>query len=381
MSNSRWAAFVAHDLSGRDFVIDVFRGLAVIGMILVNHPIPLRPTFTPLAHAPWHGLTLADTIYPAFLFIVGVALALTTGSRANPTRQLPGGFHVRVARRVVLLFALSVLIINFPSYGLSTLSVTGGVLAQIGLCYLILAYLAALTGWRVQVALVLGVLLAEWALYAWLPVPGVGAGAMSPEGNAQRYIEETIFGSFAQRLKTSDNSFAGVVFTMATVATGLTGLLAGTWLRCVKAPKARAAGLLAAGALLVLLGSLWGLALPINKQLGTPSFVVLTSGISLLLLSTLYWVIDARGWRAWAKLPHVAGVNALVFFVLAWSLQRIVGHGRFTAADGSSVMFRHYLRDHWPAGQVGSLIFSLLYLGACFAVIGWFYRRRWFFKL
>lgn len=375
-----WSSLISRDLAGRDSVVDVFRGLAVIGMILVNHPIPLRPAFAPLVHAPWHGWTFADTIYPAFLFIVGVAVALTTVRTAGAMARMPEGFHGRIARRVILLLALNVLIFNFPDYGLSTLNLTG-VLAQIGWCYLLLAYLAVLTTWRLQAALVLAVLVGQWALYTLVDVPGVGQGVMTPEGNAQYYLEHLIFGDFVQRLYASDVSIGGLVFTLSTTATALTGMLAGTWLRGVKEPAVRAAGLFSAGCVLAPLGLLWGTVLPINKQLWTPSFVVLTTGISLQSLAMLYWLVDARGWRRWTWLPHVAGVNALVFYVLAWSLQRIVGYGRFTAADGSKVMFRHFLRDHWPAGQAGSLGFSLLYLSVCLAVIGYFYRRRWFFKL
>lgn len=380
MSGRFWSDFVSHDLAGRDVVVDVFRGLAVIGMILVNHPIPLRPAFAPLVHAPWHGWTFADTIYPAFLFIVGVAVALTTARKVGEANRLPTGFHGRVARRVALLFALNVVIFNFPVYGLATLNLTG-VLAQIGWCYLLLAYLAVLTNWRLQATFVLAALVGQWALYTLVDVPGVGSGMMTLEGNAQRYLEHLVFGDFVRRLYASDASIGGLVFTLSTTVTALTGMLTGAWLRGVKDPAVRAAGLFSAGCTLAPLGMLWGTVLPINKQLWTPSFVVLTTGISLQALALLYWLVDAQGWRRWTWLPHVAGVNALAFYVLAWSLQRIVGYGRFTAADGSTVLFRHVLRDHWPGGQAGSLVFSLLYMSVCFAVIGYFYRRRWYFKL
>jgi predicted acyltransferase len=380
MRQQFWSILVSNDLAGRDYVIDVFRGAAVIGMILVNHPIPLRPVFAPLAHAPWHGWTFADTIYPAFLFTVGVAVALTTVKRLDNSDSIPAIFHWRILRRGMFLIALNLLIINFPYYDPGSLSLTG-VLAQIGWCYLALAYLALHLGSRALVLLLFVLLLGQWGLYGMLDVPGHGLGEFTPEGNAQRYLEHLIFGSLVQRLYASDVSIAGVVFTLSTIATGLTGVLTGRWLRAASDPAVKSAGLFAVGCVLLPIGLLWGTVLPINKLLWTSSFVVLTTGVSLQALAMLYWVVDKLGHRAWTRLLHVAGVNALVFYVLAWSIQRIIGYGRFTASDGVTVLFRHYLRDHWPAGQIGSLGFSLIYLAVCFAVIGYFYRKRWYFKL
>jgi predicted acyltransferase len=375
-----WSVFVSRDLEGRDYVIDVFRGIAVIGMILVNHPIPLRPVFAPLVHAPWHGWTFADTIYPAFLFVVGVAVALTTVKRLDGADRVPAIYHWRIVRRVVLLFALSFLIANFPYYDPRALSLNN-LLAQIGWCYLALAYLALHLSSRALAVLLLALLLGQWGLYGLVDVPGYGVGDLTPEGNAQRYVEHLLFGSFVPYLSMSDVSIAGIVFTSATITTGLTGLLAGRWLRTVGDPAARSAGLFAAGCVLAPVGLLWGTVLPINKALWTSSFVVLTTGLSLQALAVLFWIVDKLGHRAWTRPLHIAGVNALVFYVLAWSLQRIVGYGRFTAADGSTVLFRHFLRDHWPAGKVGSFGFSLLFMALCFSLIAFFYRKRWYFKL
>lgn len=371
--------FVSRSLVGRDYVVDVFRGLAVIGMILVNHPIPLRPVFAPLSHMPWNGWSFADTVYPAFLFAVGIAVAFTTAGRLDGTGRLPGGFHLRVLRRTLALFLISLVIANFPDYELRTLRVND-LLSQIGICYAVLAYLNVFVGSRGLVAIFVALLLGQWAVYAFVEIPGHGAGILMPELNAQRYVEQLVFGSFLHHLHTAEVGIAGLMFTTATIATGLSGVLAGRWLKSVNDPSERAAGLLSAGCILAPLGLLWGGVLPINKPLWTGSYAVLTSGISLQVLGLLYWLVGKLGCPWWTRPPHVAGVNALALYVLAWSIQRVVGYGRFTASDGTTIMFRHYLRDHWPAGKLGSLGFSIIYMGVCFALVGYFYRKRWYFK-
>jgi predicted acyltransferase len=108
---------------------------------------------------------------------------------------------------------------------------------------------------------------------------------------------------------------------------------------------------------------------------------LLTSGLSLQVLAMIYWVVGELGHRSWTKLLHIAGVNALVFYILAWSIQRIISYGRFTATDGTTVMFRHFLRDNWPAGKFGSLGFSMIYLTLCFLFVAYLYRKRWYVKV
>ena len=155
----------------------------ILGMILVNHPPPDAPTFAPLTHAAWHGWSLADTIFPGFLFTVGVSIRLAMvdvhGVPVAPTNAV----YAKVLRRFALLLILNFLLLNFPYYDLGRLQFTG-TLARIGWCYLIVAIVHLHICWRMQLVLLCIALVGQWVAYALIPVPGFGTGNLTPQANA-----------------------------------------------------------------------------------------------------------------------------------------------------------------------------------------------------
>ena len=385
MRNSLVSHFVSRDLSARNLALDGLRGLMILGMILVNHPPPDVPVFAPLAHAAWHGWSMADTIFPGFLFTVGVSIRLAMGDVQGNKRPAPtGADYLKVLRRFALLLLLNFLLLNFPYYELGRLTFTG-TLARIGWCYLIVAVIHLHSGWRVQLALLCIALVGQWAAYASIQVPVFGSGNLTPQGNAGVYIDKLILTPLFGPSRPDADGYSTLLPTLGAVATTLIGLLAGHWLCTQRALSEKVNGLLVVGLALALLGSAWDAVLPVNKPLWSASYVMLMAGISLLLLAALYWVGEINGRGSWLTPLKIAGVNALFFYVFAQSIQRLLVYGRWPTGDGGSVRLRKLIYEqyfsHSPVAEVGSLCYALVFLAICYGGVFVLYRKRLFIKL
>ncbi|HET9253440.1 MAG TPA: hypothetical protein VFP58_15105 [Candidatus Eisenbacteria bacterium] len=378
------SAFWTRDLAGRDIALDALRGLFVLGMIFVNHSPVNAPVFPPFVHAPWHGWTFADTIFPGFLFCVGISIRLAMVDGMGRPLRPTGGVWIRVLRRFALLLVLSFLLENFPYYELEKLRFAG-TLALIAWCYLLASVLHLLLGWRAQLAAVVGALGLQWAAYTLLPVPG--AGVLSPESNPARFVDLALLSPLLGVGHLPNDRVDDLILlpTLGAIATTLIGLLVGHWVRSARARRVHVRGLAIAGFALVALGVVWNMALPINKPLWTGSYVALMAGISMLLLALLYWITDLTGRVKWVRPLQVAGVNALFFYVFAQSLQRILVYGRLPEAGGGTVRLREWIYREWFAGwsvpEVGSLVYALVFLAIGYAAVLVLYRKRLFFKL
>jgi predicted acyltransferase len=370
-------------LESRDYTVDAVRGLAIVGMILVNGAPPTDKIYAPLVHASWHGWTLADTIFPLFLFIVGVSIAFAVrrpdGNSGVPLQQA----YWKIGRRAALLFALNVALMNFPYYELHRLLLTG-LFTHIAVCYLVAALLHLHTRWRVQVAVIAVIWLAHWMLLALLDVPGYGAGDLTPAGNASRYVDQLLLGPHSQSYH-GEIEPSGVLAIFSAISTTVIGLLTGHWLRSKTDLPVRIAALFTAGFALFVLGSAWDHVLPVNKALWTGSYVALTAGVSLQVLAAGYWVTELWGARAWAKPLQIAGSNALAMYVVAAGIQRVLVYGRIAGENGTAVRLRYVIYERlfepWIPGKPGALLFTGIILAACFVLVAVLYRRRIFIKL
>jgi predicted acyltransferase len=380
--NAFLAAFVSRDLSRRDAAVDTLRGLAILGMILVNHPPPGATPYGPLVHAVWHGWTFADTIFPAFLFVVGVSISMALPVGRNEASSIPANHYWKIVRRVGLLLLLNYLLENFPYYELHKAVLTG-TLASIAWCYLIVSVIALNTRWRAQMLIVGGALALQWLLLSWVNVPGAGQGVMTPEGNATYYLDRLLLGGLLPQR--DGHAIFSFPTTLAACGTTMIGVLAGTWLKAPRSQAEKIAGMFAVGLGAYLLGSVWNLVLPINKELWTASYVALNAGISLQFLAVIYWLTSVCGFKAWALPLQIAGVNALAFYLIAQWLQRLLFFGRLHDESGTRVRLGQYIWDHWfnpwTSGQFGALVFSLTFLLVCYSLVWLLYRNRMFFKL
>jgi predicted acyltransferase len=293
-----------------------------------------NPTFRELAikhtdHPEWHGFTLYDCIFPLFMFIAGVAIPYSFASHIA-RGQGSAALHIRVIRRGILLILLGLVIngilhFNFTLHFDKTVEgarhlVTDfsdvrfpSVLGRIGIGYTFAALIVLHTRPRNQLLTAIGLLIGYWAALHFIPVPGFGAGSLAPGQNLGDYIDRHLLpGKLYRTIRDPEGLFSAI----PSIATVLFGVMAGHWLRRGDVGgMAKTAGLAVAGALFVAAALAWDKSFPLNKNLWTSSFVLMTSGISLLLLSVFYLLIDVWQIRAWAFFFVVIGVNALTVYV------------------------------------------------------------------
>ena len=377
--------------------LDVFRGLTVALMILVNNPGSWAHIHPPLRHAAWHGWTPTDLVFPFFLFIVGAAMALSFArrgaagaSRADLLRKL--------AVRAAVIFACGLFLNGFP-FGLPLSAEAAaaftpadlpdslaqlrimGVLQRIALAYGAAALIVVLlTGTRARIAAALA-LLALYELLMRLPlVDGWGAGSFALADAFARLVDLRILGeSHLWRVGGLPFEPEGLVATLPAVVTVLLGFAAGGLLRAPLPLRLRLRALLAAGAAASALGLLLGRLEPVNKQLWTVSYTVLMAGLATLVLVFCLWMIDVRGWRRGTRPAVVFGLNPLVAFLGSGLLARVLALVRVDGGEGATVSLSRWLYTTiclpvaGPTG--GSLLYALVNVGFWLAVLWWLKRR------
>jgi predicted acyltransferase len=368
------------ETAGRLASLDVFRGLTIAGMILVNNPGSWEAIYSPLEHAAWHGWTPTDLIFPFFLFIVGVSITLALGRRVEnggPRR----GLYLKIIRRSFIIFGLGLFLAGFPRYDFSTLRIPG-VLQRIAVCYLITSVIFLNTKWRTQAVVAASLLLLYWAVMVLIPVPGFGAGDLSMEGNLAAYIDRALFGRHTWKPIYDPE---GLLSTLPAIATTLAGVLTGHWLRLRRSELEKVIGMFVAGAVFVVAGWGWGFWFPINKALWTSSYVLLTAGLALQLLAVCFWLVDIKGVQRWAKPFIIFGTNALAIYFLSELFSRAISLITFSRADDSAVDLQTFVYENlfasWASPKSASVLFAigivLLWLG----VAGILYRKRIFIKV
>jgi predicted acyltransferase len=370
---------------GRLLSLDVFRGLTVAAMLLVNNPGTWSAVYDPLEHAAWHGWTPTDLIFPFVLVIVGVAM--TFSFDAQLARGAPRGrVWARAARRSAILFLLGLLLAAFPYYDLDLEHLRiMGVLQRIGLAFLLASTVVLFASLRAQVGVALALLLGYWAAMTLVGVPGFGPGDLSKEGNLAAYVDRAVLGTnhLWAAAKTWDPE--GLLSTLPAVATVLLGVFAGRWLRGERAPAERAVGLFAAGNVLLVAGLVWGAAFPINKNLWTSSYVLFTGGVALHFLAMTYWLVDVRGWKRWTRPFVVFGVNAIAAFFLSGVMARLLTLITVPGGAGGTQTLKGWIFDGafaaWLPRHDASLAFALCFVLFWIGVMEVFYRRRLFIKV
>ncbi|HEU4414748.1 MAG TPA: heparan-alpha-glucosaminide N-acetyltransferase domain-containing protein, partial [Candidatus Angelobacter sp.] len=370
----------APPVSGRQRLesLDVFRGLTIAGMILVNNP-GAEPFYWPLGHADelmsahpstWYpgkwwveanGWTPTDLIFPFFLFIVGVAMVLSFAAR------LARGDSRRVllkhaVRRSLLILAIGYAIRVLPYVNFSTMRYPG-VLQRIALVYLCASVITLWTDRRGRILWIAGLLVGYYAVMRFVTVPGCDPAAwMTQHCSVAGWIDRTLMHGHLYR---KDFDPEGLLSTLPAIATTLLGVLVGEFLRGEASLAAKLRGLSLAGIAGVAAGYAWHPWFPISKPLWTGSYVLFTAGAACLLLACCWWLIEMRGWRGWARPFLWLGSNAIV----AYALSTFVGKlgGIIKLPDGAhSIELQSWVYQHWfePLGRPenASLAFAISYV-------------------
>ena len=362
--------------------LDVFRGLTMAGMVIVNNPGDWGNVYWPLLHAEWHGWTPTDLIFPFFLFIVGVSITLSQRSASWGS----------ILRRAGIIFALGLFLAGYPRFNIERWRIPGRPAADRHLLPVCRGALYRLVGGvERRRQLQFGdrsrpprsrSRSGYWGVMMLVPPPGGLAGDLTPEGNLGAWIDRALMSGHLWRPRWDPE---GLLSTVPAIATTLLGVVGGLALKASPTPERRAAVLAIGGAALVIAGQLWHFAFPINKNLWTSSYVLFTAGLASLLLAALYWAIDLKGWQGWTKPFVILGSNAITLFVASGLLVKTLGLIRVAGDDGRDISVSRWAYLHWFAPLAtpknASLLYALANLVVLFALLAWMYRRRWILRV
>lgn len=410
MSSSATADALPQSVAGtapvrRLLSLDVFRGLTIIGMLVVNNPGNAATAFRQTRHSLWNGCTLADLVFPFFLFVVGITTHLSLQARAargDSDREI----RSQILRRAALLFAIGLLLNWFPFYQYGPIEGNPhptavdhfiarlrelrflGVLQRIGIAYAAAALLSRQAAGKRVARWTQVILLGYWLLLTLMPVPGEGTIGFYQLSNPGRTLAAWVdrvtldwsrwgLGNHIwQESRVYDPE--GLLSTIGAIGTVLFGVLIGRLLALPRPLDDRVRQLLAAGAVLAVAGLGWGLVFPINKNLWTSSYVVFTTAVACLSLGAIIWLIDARQWRGWTE-PFVAfGINPITAYVGA-ELTAVLFDSTIKLRVAGRLQSLHELTydglAHWLPPAIASLGYSLLFVALWYFVLRALHRR------
>jgi len=365
--------------------LDVFRGLTMAAMVIVNNPGDWGTVYWPLLHADWHGWTPTDLVFPFFLFIVGVSITLSKRTASWGS----------ILRRAAIIFALGLFLAGYPRFNIERWRIPG-VLQRIAICYLFAAAAYRATTRhgeggtqreRVGQMSILGaaafiLALGYWAVMMLVAPPGGIAGDLTPEGNLGAWVDRALMSGHLWRPRWDPE---GLLSTVPAISTTLLGVVAGLGLAAAPSQHRGAAYLAAGGAVLVMAGLAWHLTFPINKNLWTSSYVLFTAGLASILLAALYWAVDLKAWRGWTKPFVILGANAITLFVASGLLVKTLALIRVAGDDGRDISVSRYAYLHWfvplASPKNASLLYALVNLVLLFVLLAWMYRRRWILRV
>ncbi len=392
--------------------LDVFRGMTIAGMLLVNDPGTWSAIYPPLEHAPWNGWTPTDLIFPFFLFIAGVTTHLSlTSRRARGDDE--AAIRRQIIRRGALIFLLGFLVNGFPYFTWG--NITGvadptfiqrvidrlyhwrimGVLQRIGLAYMLGALLSQGKSLKRQVATIVVLLYGYWFAMTVLPVPDSGAMGQLMLGDPARtmaawwdrlLLDWTRFG-LGNHTWVSSVTWdpEGIFSTIPAIGTAMLGNLAGQWIGTRRSLTERINGLFAIGSIAMMMGMMWNWAFPINKSLWTSSYVVFCAGMACVALATVMWVVDVQNIRKWTKPFVIYGMNPMVAFVGSGVMARCI-YSIFTVTyDGKKIPLEagiyQTLFASWLEPVNASLAFAITFVLFWFGILSVLYQKKIFFKV
>ncbi|MBL0169408.1 MAG: DUF5009 domain-containing protein [Gemmatimonadaceae bacterium] len=392
----------------RLLALDVFRGMTVAGMLLVNNPGTWSAIYPPLEHAPWNGWTPTDLIFPFFLFIVGITTELSLRAR-RARGDDEGAILKQVWRRAALIFLFGLTLSAFPFFTwvpipelpdatlldrvvhrLEHLRILG-VLQRIALAYLFGALLTIRTTWRQQLGILAFLLFGYWALMTLVPVPDTGVAGRfvldKPEQLLSAWLDRTVLGvnHLWSGSKTWDPE--GLLSTMPAIGTVILGTFAGRWISEQRRSLVeRLAALFAVGALLMMAGLVWNWSFPINKSIWTSSYVLFTAGMGAVSLATCLWVIDVLQLRRWTFPFVIYGMNPMLAFLGSGLMARLmVSVLTMDAGNGTRISIQGLLFNRlyasWLPPREASFAYALSFVAVWFLILWAAWKRGFVLKV
>jgi len=374
--------------STRLLSLDVFRGATVAAMILVNNPGSWQTIYSPLKHAEWNGCTPTDLIFPFFLFIVGVSISYSYGTKKLDLKAHRSLIQ-KAGKRTLILFVLGLILSLFPRImsdpiGAFEVVRIPGVLQRIAVVFFITAVLFLKNTEKNLLKIGISLLVLYWVLMNFIPVPGVGSANLGKETNLGAWLDRVLLTEAHLYQKTWDPE--GILSTIPAIASCLFGVLVGCYLKREKiSDSEKVAWLSFYGFLTFILGLIWGLQFPINKYLWTSSYVLYTGGLATLFLGLMYWIIDCKGYKKYTLPFLVYGVNAITVYFLSGILGRILTLIKVNTPDGVEINLKDWIFQSVFASVFSPINASLAYAFTYivfWGIIVWImYDRKIFIKV
>jgi predicted acyltransferase len=387
--------------------LDVFRGLTIAGMLLVNDPGTWSAIFPPLEHAEWHGWTPTDLIFPFFLFIVGITTHLSLSAR-RARGDGDSAIVKQILRRGIIIYLLGFAMAMFPFYQWGHIDALPnatawdrilwridhvrllGVLPRIAIVYICAGLLTLKTTLRQQVIIIAALLFGYWFAMTLIPVPGeneIGALLLhTKDRNLAAYLDRAILGTNHTWVGSVTFDPEGPFSTIPAIATAMLGVIAGRWIALRdKSLLDRITGLFAVGSIGMMLGLMWNWSFPINKNLWTSSYVIFTAGMACVALATTMWIVDYYNIRWWTKPFVVFGVNPIVAFVGSGVMARLIYTLWHVNYQGKSIAIQDAIYQivflPWLPPRVASLAFALSFVLLWYGILLVLYRRNIILKV
>ncbi len=292
--------------------VDVLRGFTIAAMIMVNTPGSWATVFPPLLHAEWNGYTPTDLVFPFFLFIVGISIAIVYG---NKKIEKPSAYK-KIAIRSLKIIGLGLFLNWFVPYvpffkDFDALRFPG-VLQRIGVVFFITSIVFINCNWKALLGVGVAILVGYWLWLGFIPLPdGTSPTFDRAVNNWANFVDVGFFGSHMYK---SDYDPEGLISTLPAVVSCISGALIGLLLISKKTNKGMMMAII--GVVMLVVGHAWDLFFPINKALWSSSFVLVTSGWACVLLALLYYVMDVKNIR-FGSLFKYAGMNAITVYFLS----------------------------------------------------------------
>jgi predicted acyltransferase len=367
---------------GRWRALDVFRGLVIASMLLVNAADLSGHAYAWLQHAGWEGYGFADAIFPAFLFIMGVPMGVSM-LRHGPSSENARQVYPRILRRSLFLFGLGLLVNGMFASGLEDLRIMG-VLQRLALCYLFAALILLHVPARMHLACAALLLLVHTCLLTLVPIEILPDDPSGIANNLSAYLDRYLLGSshlliHAPYLGRLDPE--GVLGTLSALANVLFGAVSGRMLAQADVSSRVSRRLAAIG----LSGWLSGLGLaqliPINKALWSSSFVLVTGGISACALALCYQVVDVMGIVVPTRPFEIMGRNAIAAYLLSEALDAALLRIELRHADDAVPLYDVILSATGLTSSHAAFLFALVQIGLVFACTFTLHQRGWYLRL
>ena len=415
--------------------LDVFRGLTILLMTIVNNPGDWAHVYAPLLHSEWHGCTPTDLVFPFFIFIMGVAvpLAMPTKTWDDTTFnkilvrslrmfclgiffnyfskiQLFGldGIPLLIGRLIITVAVGYALMGNFSSKVKNILAFSilliylflaysgveayqsvrlPGVLQRIAIVYFVVSLLYLKTNKKTQIITGVVLLLGYWAIMTLIPVPGIGVANLEKGTNLASWIDSILLKGHMYR-ETITWDPEGILSTIPSIVNGIIGVFIGQILQREITKIQKAQKMAIAGVTLIIVGLIWNIVFPLNKSLWTSSYVLYTTGLATTLFAILYYIIDIADYKKGFKLFLIWGVNPMIVFFFSQIIPQalIMVQLKNPEKPEANINLLNYLYHFGIAPffnnpMMASLAGALVYVGIWTFILWIFYKNKLIFKV